>query len=66
MRAEVGQARGLIVMGVAKDGPAAQAGVIAGDIFFTIDGRVISRLAVGAATRAGAVVKGLKRQIVEI
>ena len=43
MQAEAGQSRGLMIMGVAKDGPAAQAGVLAGDILVTIGGESVSR-----------------------
>ena len=38
LHSEAGQSRGLMVMGVAKDGPAAQAGVQAGDILLAIGG----------------------------
>jgi S1-C subfamily serine protease len=37
LQAEAGQSLGLIVIGVSTDGPAAQAGVLAGDILLTID-----------------------------
>ena len=40
---EAGQSRGLIIMGVAKDGPAARAGVLAGDILVTLGGEGVSR-----------------------
>jgi S1-C subfamily serine protease len=43
MQAAAGQSRGLMIMGVAKDGPAAQAGVLAGDILVTIGGESVSR-----------------------
>ena len=43
MRAGAGQSRGLMIMGVAKDGPAAQAGVLAGDILVAIAGEGVSR-----------------------
>jgi S1-C subfamily serine protease len=42
-QAEAGQLHGLMVMSVAKDGPAAQAGVLAGDILVTIGGQGVSR-----------------------
>ena len=48
MQAEAGQSRGLMIMGVAKDGPAAQAGVLAGDILVTIGGESVSRPAMVA------------------
>jgi S1-C subfamily serine protease len=38
VQAEAGQSLGLIVIGVTKDGPAAQAGVLAGDILVGVDG----------------------------
>ena len=38
LQAEAGQSLGLIVIGVTKDGPAAQAGVLAGDILVGVDG----------------------------
>jgi S1-C subfamily serine protease len=41
-QAAAGQSRGLMIMGVAKDGPAAQAGVLAGDILLTIGGDNVS------------------------
>ena len=47
-QAEVGQTRGLMIMSVAKDGPAAQAGVLAGDILVTIGGESVSRPAMVA------------------
>ena len=43
MQGAAGQSRGLMIMGVAKDGPAAQAGVLAGDILMTIGGEGVSR-----------------------
>ena len=43
MQAEAGQSRGLMIMGVAKDGPAALAGVLAGDILVIIGGESVSR-----------------------
>ena len=48
MQAEAGQSRGLMIMGVAKDGPAAQAGVLAGDILVTLRGEGVSRPAMVA------------------
>jgi S1-C subfamily serine protease len=48
MQGAAGQSRGLMIMGVAKDGPAAQAGVLAGDILVTIGGEGVSRLAMVA------------------
>jgi len=47
-QAEAGQSRGLMIMGVAKDGPAAQVGVLAGDILVTIAGENVSRPAMVA------------------
>jgi len=43
MRAGAGQSRGLMIMGVAKDGPAEQAGVLAGDILVALAGESVSR-----------------------
>ena len=43
MQAAAGQSRGLMIMGVAKDGPAARAGVLAGDILVTIGEESMSR-----------------------
>jgi S1-C subfamily serine protease len=43
LQAEAGQSRGLMIMRVAKDGPAAKAGIFAGDILVTIDGEGVSR-----------------------
>ena len=43
MQAAAGQSHGLMIMGVAKDGPAAKAGVLAGDILLTIGGESVSR-----------------------
>jgi S1-C subfamily serine protease len=40
---EGGQQRGLMVMQVAQDGPAAKAGVLAGDILVAVDGAAASR-----------------------
>jgi S1-C subfamily serine protease len=48
MQAAAGQSRGLMIMGLAKDGPAAQAGVLPGDILLTIDGESVSRPAMVA------------------
>jgi S1-C subfamily serine protease len=48
MQAAAGQSRGLMIMGVAKDGPAALAGVLAGDILVTIGGESVSRPAMVA------------------
>jgi S1-C subfamily serine protease len=48
IQAEAGQSHGLMIMGVAKDGPAAQAGVLAGDILMTIGGESVSRPAMVA------------------
>ena len=47
-QAAAGQSHGLMIMGVAKDGPAAQAGVLAGDILLTIGGDNVSRPAMVA------------------
>jgi len=52
MQAEADKSRGLMIMGVAKDGPAAQAGVLAGDILVTIGGEGVSRPA-NVAQRLG-------------
>ncbi len=41
LQAEVGRALGLIVIGVTRDGPAAQAGVLAGDILVGVDGAAV-------------------------
>jgi S1-C subfamily serine protease len=41
LQAEAGQSLGLIVIGVTKDGPAAQAGVLAGDILVGVDGAAV-------------------------
>jgi S1-C subfamily serine protease len=38
LRETAGQSSGLMVMSVADDGPAAQAGVVAGDIILSVDG----------------------------
>jgi S1-C subfamily serine protease len=42
-KTESGQQRGLMVMQVAQDGPAAKAGVVAGDILVAVDGAPASR-----------------------
>jgi S1-C subfamily serine protease len=42
LQAEAGQSLGLIVIGVTKDGPAAQAGVLAGDILIGVDGAPVA------------------------
>jgi S1-C subfamily serine protease len=47
-QSETGQSRGLMIMGVAKDGPAAGAGVLAGDILVTVGGEDVSRPAMVA------------------
>lgn len=52
LRSEAGQSRGLMIMGVAKDGPAAQAGVLTGDILVTLGGEPVSRPA-SVAQRLG-------------
>ncbi len=41
LQAEIGRALGLIVIGVTRDGPAAQAGVLAGDILVGVDGAAV-------------------------
>jgi S1-C subfamily serine protease len=43
LQAEAGQPRGLMIMRVARDGPAAKAGILAGDILVTLDGEGVSR-----------------------
>ena len=48
MQTEAGQSRGLMIMGVAKEGPAAQAGVLVGDILVTIGGENVSHPAMVA------------------
>ena len=48
LQAAAGQSRGLMIMGVAKDGPAARAGLLAGDILLTIGGESVSRPAMVA------------------
>ncbi len=48
LRGEAGQAQGLMVLGLTRDGPAAQAGMLMGDILVALDGTAIggmSRLA---------------------
>jgi S1-C subfamily serine protease len=48
LREPAGQGRGLMILGLTRDGPAAQAGVLMGDILVTIDGAAVdgaSRLA---------------------
>jgi S1-C subfamily serine protease len=42
-REKTGQSRGLMVMGLASDGPGARAGVLAGDILLTLDGTATER-----------------------
>jgi S1-C subfamily serine protease len=42
-QAEAGQSRGLMIMSVAKDGPAALAGVLVGDILVTLGGEGLGR-----------------------
>lgn len=48
LQPQAGQTGGLMIMGVAKDGPAAQAGVHTGDILLTIAGESVTRPAVVA------------------
>src|SRR4029077_19578066 len=48
MQVEAGQSRGLMIMGVAKGGPAAQAGVLVGDILVALRGEGVSRPAMVA------------------
>jgi S1-C subfamily serine protease len=43
LQAEAGQPRGLMIMRVASGGPAAKAGILAGDILVTLDGKGVSR-----------------------
>jgi S1-C subfamily serine protease len=57
MQVEARQSRGLMIMGVAKDGPAARAGVLAGDILVTLGGEGVSRPAM-VAQRLGPEVVG--------
>jgi S1-C subfamily serine protease len=42
LRQEAGQAQALMILGVSKDGPAAQAGVLMGDILFALDGAPVA------------------------
>ena len=42
LRDEAGQAQGLMVLGVTRDGPAAQAGVLMGDILVALDGAAVA------------------------
>lgn len=62
IQAEAGQSHGLMVMGVAKDGPAAQAGVLTGDILVAIGGESVSRPAL-VAQRLGPEAVG---QVIEL
>jgi len=48
MQSDAGQSRGLMIMGVAKDGPAAKAGVLTGDILVAIAGEGVGRPALVA------------------
>jgi S1-C subfamily serine protease len=41
LRGEAGQAQGLMVLGLTRDGPAAKAGVLMGDILVALDGAAI-------------------------
>ncbi len=43
LRESAGQSSGLMVMSVAENGPAAQAGIVAGDIILTVDGTLAHR-----------------------
>jgi S1-C subfamily serine protease len=52
LRAEAGRDRGLMIMGLAKDGPAAQGGLHAGDILVTVAGETVTSLA-GLAAHLG-------------
>ena len=56
-QAEAGQSRGLMIMSVAKDGPAARAGVLVGDILVTLGGEGVSHPAM-MAQRLGPEVVG--------
>ena len=48
LQAETGQPRGLMIMSVVKDGPASQAGILAGDILVTLGGEGVSHPAMVA------------------
>jgi S1-C subfamily serine protease len=48
LQSEAGQARGLMIMGVPKDGPAARAEVHVGDILIAIAGQSVTSPAMGA------------------
>jgi S1-C subfamily serine protease len=48
LHAETGQTRGLMVMSVVRDGPAARAGVLTGDILVSLGGEGVSRPAMVA------------------
>jgi S1-C subfamily serine protease len=66
LQAEAGQTLGLMVIGVTGDGPAAQAGILAGDILLGVDGAAVgspSQLAriLGAAAVGSTVVLRLIR-----
>jgi S1-C subfamily serine protease len=43
LQAEAAQPRGLMIVSVAKDGPAAKAGILPGDVLVTLDGEGVSR-----------------------
>lgn len=56
VRKEVGQGRALAVVGVAEDGPAANAGLLVGDLILSVDGTAVrsaSGLRAKLADRAG-------------